>query len=145
MTGATHTGACHCGAIAVTLEAVRPPEEQILGRCQCSFCRKHNARTFSDPKARLEIALREPAQLNLYAFGLKTARQVLCRRCGVYVAMVLSDSGRHWSVLNVDILDTRADFPHPGDPRDYDHEDVTTRIARRRARWTPTTLQGWTI
>jgi hypothetical protein len=43
-------GQCHCGAIRVELTSDRPPDEQALGACQCSFCRKHNARAFSDPK-----------------------------------------------------------------------------------------------
>ncbi|WP_375688355.1 GFA family protein [Pseudooceanicola sp. LIPI14-2-Ac024] len=140
-----YAGGCHCGAIAVTLDTDRAPEAQILGRCQCSFCRKHNARTFSDPGARVSIALNDPGELQLYAFGLRTARQVLCRRCGVYVAMLLSEGARHWSVLNIDTLDDRAAFVHPGDPRDYDAEDAAARIARRKARWTPTVLDGWSL
>ena len=47
-------------------------------------------------------------------------------------------------MLNVDTLDDRAAFPHPGNARDYDAETVADRIARRKARWTPTRVQGWT-
>ncbi len=36
-------GGCHCGAIGVELQCKCAPHALILGACQCSFCRKHNA------------------------------------------------------------------------------------------------------
>jgi hypothetical protein len=136
-------GQCHCGAIRVELATDRPPGEQVLGACQCSFCRKHNARAFSDPKARVTLTAVDLRHLNLYAFGLKTSHQVICRQCGVYVAMTLAEAGQVWSVLNVDTLDDRAQFTRTPEPRDYSTEDREGRIARRKARWCPTTLVGW--
>lgn len=85
----------------------------------------------------------EPEQLQRYSFGLRTSEQILCRRCGVYVAMTLSEEGRTWSVINVDALDARALFTRAPEPRDYSAEDRRARIARRKARWCPTTLVGW--
>jgi hypothetical protein len=38
-------GSCHCGVIEIELETDRLPKDQVVGACQCSFCRKHNART----------------------------------------------------------------------------------------------------
>jgi len=138
-----HQGSCHCGAIGVSLSTGRAPSEQVLGACQCSFCRKHNARSFSDPKAAVTLTVRDAGALQLYAFGLRTSEQVLCRRCGVYVAMILKDGDRVWSVLNIDTLDDRAQFTRDPEPRDYSAEDAASRIERRKARWTPTTLVGW--
>ena len=136
-------GQCHCGAIRVELVTDRPPGEQVLGACQCSFCRKHNARAFSDPKAQVTLTAVDLRHLGLYAFGLKTSHQVICRQCGVYVAMTLAEAGQVWSVLNVDTLDDRALFTRTPEPRDYSAEDREGRIARRKARWCPTTLVGW--
>jgi hypothetical protein len=138
-----YSGQCHCGAIGVVLTTGRPPGEQVLGACQCSFCRKHNARTFSDPKAHVTLTASHPEQVQLYSFGLKTSEQVICRRCGVYVAMTLSDGAGVWSVVNIDTLDDRALFTRMPEARDYSAEDRTSRIARRKARWIPTTLVGW--
>ena len=137
------TGQCHCGAIRVELQSDRPPESQVLGACQCSFCRKHNARAFSDPRAHVTLTAVDPKQLQRYAFGLRTADQIICRRCGVYVAMTLLDAERVWSVINVDTLDDRALFTCAPEPRDYDAEDREGRIARRKARWCPTSLVDW--
>ena len=136
-------GQCHCGAIGVELTTDRQPADQLLGACQCSFCRKHNARAFSDPNARVTLTAADPAQLQRYSFGLKTSDQIICRQCGVYVAMTLTDEGKVWSVVNIDTLDARAAFTRTPEPRHYDAEDRDGRIARRKARWCPTTLVGW--
>jgi hypothetical protein len=136
-------GQCHCGAIGVELMSDRRPEEQALGACQCSFCRKHNARALSDPKARVTLTANDPDELQRYTFGLRTSEQVICRRCGVYVAMTLIDGDQVLSVINVDALDDRALFTRMAEPRDFSAEDREGRIARRKARWCPTTLVSW--
>jgi hypothetical protein len=48
-----------------------------------------------------------------------------------------------WSVINVDTLEDRALFTRTPEARDYSAEDREGRIARRKARWCPTTLIGW--
>ncbi len=136
-------GGCHCGAIALELTLPRPPEEEIVGACQCSFCRKHNARTVSDPRARVRLVLREPPELQRYRFGLAASEVVLCRRCGVYVAMLMVEDGRAWTTINIDALDERARFTRPAEPRDFSGEALDDRLGRRKARWTPTELVGW--
>jgi hypothetical protein len=138
-----YDGSCHCGAIGLSVRSDRVPSEQVLGACQCSFCRKHNARAFSDPKSDVTLTVNDRDALQLYTFGLRTSEQVLCRRCGVYVAMILTDQDRVWSVVNVDALDDRALFTREPEPRDFSTEDVASRIERRKARWSPTTLVGW--
>jgi hypothetical protein len=85
----------------------------------------------------------DPRQLQRYSFGLGTSDQIICRRCGVYVAMTLTDRDHVWSVINVDTLDDRALFTRTPEARDYSAEDREGRIARRKARWCPTTLVGW--
>jgi hypothetical protein len=139
----SHEGSCHCGAIRIILRTTRPPHNQVLGACQCGFCRKHNARAFSDPDASVTLIAREPEHLQRYSFGLHTAQSVICRRCGVYVAMVLIEEDRAWSTINIDTLDERASFTRAAEPRDFSAEDAAGRTARRKARWSPTTLVDW--
>ena len=138
-----HQGSCYCGAIEITLRTTRPPHEQVLGACLCGFCRKHNARAFSDPDASVTLVARDPGHLQRYSFGLHTAEAVICRRCGVYVAMVLLEEDRAWSTINIDALKERASFTRSAEPRDFSAEDVAGRTARRKARWCPTTLVDW--
>lgn len=137
-----HTGACHCGSIEVELQTPRAPGEQLLGECQCSFCRKHNARAFSDVKSHVTLTARKPDNVQLYRFGYETADVVICRRCGVYVAMVIRTDHETRCTLNVDTLADRKHFSQ-AQPRVYDDETREGRIARRLARWTPTTLLGF--
>jgi len=102
-------GQCHCGAIGVALATERQPGDQVLGACQCSFCRKHNARAFSDPKTHVTLTVADPQHLQRYSFGLKllinhlpTVRR-LCRHD-------FDRPSRVWSVVNIDTLDDRALF-----------------------------------
>jgi hypothetical protein len=76
-------GQCHCGAVLAELTTSWPPSDQVLGACQCTFCRKHNARTFSDPEANVKLTVANPLQVQVYSFGLKTSYQIICRQCGV--------------------------------------------------------------
>lgn len=136
-------GGCHCGAIGVELGLPRPPEEELVGACQCSFCRKHNARTVSDPRAAARLVMNEPAQLQRYRFGLSASEVVLCRRCGVYIAMLMREGDKAWTTINIDALDERARFTRPAEPRDFSGEALEGRRERRKARWIPTELVGW--
>ncbi|WP_299401946.1 hypothetical protein [uncultured Roseobacter sp.] len=127
-----HAGCCHCGAIRIELETSRAPQDHVLGACQCSFCRKHNTRAFSDPSAAVVITAENPHALQLYEFGLKTSKQVICNRCGVYVAMILIEGERVFSVLNIDTLDDRALFKresrYPEAPLGGRHAAAKTRL-----------------
>jgi len=106
--------------------------------CQCSFCRKHGSVAVSDPAGLVEIKLADPEKASRYRFGLATADYLVCRDCGVYVAAVMTEGDKSWSVAIVNALDHRADFTGLVEPVDFSAEDGDDRRARRRARWTPT-------
>ena len=74
------TGRCHCGNLELSLETSVRPEELSLRADTCSFCRKHGARTTSDPSGRVVITVRHPGQLLRYRFGLETAVFLVCTR-----------------------------------------------------------------
>jgi len=141
--GYQYAGGCHCGAISVELNTEKPAEELTARLCQCAFCRKHGARAFSDPSAHAVLVIHEPEHLQRYRFGLETADVALCRRCGVYVAMVLRAGREAWTTINIEALDHRATFALASVPVDYDAEQAEERVRRRKAQWTPTTLVGW--
>ena len=135
-------GGCHCGAADVVLETAAPPDALVLRACQCSFCRRHGARTVTDPKGRLRISWRLPDAAVHYRFGLRTADFLLCGRCGVYLAAVIADGDRRFATLNVNVLDDRASFTGAAEPVAYDGETADARMERRRRNWTPTTISG---
>jgi hypothetical protein len=133
-----HRGGCHCGVIRMTYSSAVPAAEHALRACQCSFCRKHGSIAVSDPEGSVEIKVADGQKASRYRFGLGTAEYIVCRDCGVYVAAVMIEGQRSWSVTIVNALDDRADFSGAVEPVDFSTEDEDGRRARRRARWTPT-------
>ena len=133
-------GRCHCGAIALSFTTRRPIEELPLRECQCSFCRKHGARTTADPEGFAEIRVGDKAALARYRFGLAVADYLVCARCGVYLAAVMQEAGKGYAVVNTNVFQERASFAGPAMPMVYYHEDVAARRARRRMLWTPAVI-----
>lgn len=135
-----YSGACHCGAIAVHLHARFSVETLRVGRCGCSFCRRHGARTSSDPGGRLHIIEGDPPAQR-YRFGLGITDFLICRGCGTYIAAVIPDGDRYLATLNVNVLDDRDRFDPAPPLFHYDGETADERRARRAKRWTPTVFE----
>jgi hypothetical protein len=131
-----HAGSCHCGALTLEFHSAKPLAPRA---CDCSFCRKHGARSVSDPDGHATIrsaAGRDPLR---YRFGLKTADFLICSRCGVYVAAVIDIEGQSYSVLNLNTFeDSHSEIP--GQPMSYEGESAEDRTERRRRVWTPTQI-----
>ena len=135
-------GRCHCQQITLEYSTATLPEELKLRADQCSFCRRHGARTISDPQGSLRIVMSNCEAVSYYQFGLRTAEFLVCQRCGVYVSAIQRDEGRIYGVVNVNTFDTR--LTQEATPVDYDSETVEQRRDRRRRVWTPTTLvENW--
>ena len=133
-------GSCHCGAVSVTFTTTLPLAELPLGRCDCSFCRRHGARTVADPDGALVIRAPEGG-LRRYRFRLRITDFLLCATCGVYIAPLMTIEGRDYASLNVNVLDAR-DSLDPAPPlASYGGETAEARTARRRARWTPVRVE----
>ncbi len=62
----------------------------------------------------MRIAVRDPAKLRRYRFGLKTADFLLCSDCGVYIGALLEDGGKAWFTVNVNSFQAKPalDFPY---------------------------------
>jgi hypothetical protein len=129
-------GTCHCGNIAIVLETERDPRSLPLRACDCGFCRRHGARTTSDPAGRARVGVRDRTLLSRYVFGLRTAEMIVCARCGMYCAAVMREADRGWAVQNANLF-LDAAFDRPAQPVSYEGETVEQRIARRKRVWTP--------
>src|SRR5690349_13632083 len=121
-----HKGGCHCGAIRLSFRSELPAPDHVLRACQCSFCRKHASRVVSDSKGLAQITVLDGMKMSPYRFGFATADYIVCRECGVYVAAVMTEGDRSWSVVTVHALDDSADFTGPVEPVDFSTEDVET-------------------
>ncbi|MBO0742510.1 MAG: hypothetical protein J2P51_13910 [Hyphomicrobiaceae bacterium] len=135
----TLMGTCHCGAIRATLHSTKAPAALHVRACQCSFCMRHGAMTVSDPAGRATFQLQRAA-LTRYQFGTRTGTSLICARCGVYAGVILEDGGETWSVLNVRGLAVAELQGRLAEPVVYDGETPKARIARRKAKWTPTEI-----
>jgi hypothetical protein len=131
-----YAGSCHCGAVKIQLSSDQKPEEMRVGRCSCSFCRRHGARTLGDPGGSIEFQA-APGDLSRYRFGLGITDFLLCAKCGTYVGAVMPDEGATIGVVNVNSLDIRDTFDPAPPLRRYDGEDEAHRRARRRKFWMP--------
>ncbi len=130
----SYAGGCHCGNLRVRFRPARTLDELDLRACQCSFCRRHGARTVSDAEGSLELTVLRSQDLTRLRFATRTADFLICRTCGVYVAAVLVGSDPR-AALNVNALD--APDPREARPVRYDGESAAERRERRRVRWTP--------
>ena len=130
-----HQGRCHCGAIRVAFETEKPLAPRA---CQCSFCRKHNARNVSDPEGSARLML-GPETVR-YRFAEKVSDFLLCGRCGVYVGALSEIDGRLYVTLNINAFDDPQWALEPA-PVSYDGEAKESRIERRAERWTPAIVQ----
>lgn len=135
----TYPGSCHCGAIRVVLTSDKTPEEMRVGRCGCSFCRRHGARTMGDPGGTVEFRA-DPGTLSRYRFGLGITDYLLCAKCGAYVGAVMPEESGAIGIVNVNSLDIRDTFDAAPPLHHYDGEDEVKRRSRRRKFWMPATV-----
>jgi hypothetical protein len=59
----------------------------------------------------------------------------------MYAGVILEDGGKVWSVLNVRGLAIPEFKDRVAEPVVYDGEPAQARIARRKAKWTPTEIR----
>ena len=135
----TYPGSCHCGAIQITFTSDKTPEEMRVGRCGCSFCRRHGARTMGDPGGTVKFRA-EPGALSRYRFGLGITDYLLCSRCGAYVGAVMPQEDGAIGIVNVNALDIRDTFDAAPPLHHYEGEDEARRRSRRRKFWMPATV-----
>ena len=80
--------------------------------CQCGFCRRHGARTVSDPAGAASLSLGEKAMR--YRFGTGTTDFLICGRCGVYVAALAQmKQQRQWRLKVTHVSERPTEWDEP--------------------------------
>lgn len=129
-----HSGRCHCGAVELDFATERALAPRA---CTCGFCRRHGARSVSDPGGKVELRL--GGDVLRYRFASRAADYLLCGRCGVYLGALAEIDGRLLATLNLNVFDDpRTDLP--ATPVSYDRESAMEKAERRRRKWTPATV-----
>ncbi|HET9161425.1 MAG TPA: aldehyde-activating protein [Caulobacteraceae bacterium] len=139
MSKLTLNGSCHCGAVRVAFMPSMDAAELPLRACQCGFCRRHGARTTSDAGSSLHVTV-APGDIGRYRFGRRAVDAMLCRECGCYIGSFLTLDGQVIGTLNVAGTDLDGFGGRGPEPVSYDAETDEAKLARRKARWTPTIL-----
>lgn len=136
-TYSSYYGRCHCGNISYRFDTYMDLAAMKPRQCQCEFCLKYNNLYQSDPDGRLQLYIRDTAEVSRYQFGHKTADFLVCRQCGVMPVVTSEIEGALYSVVNVNSLEPRLSLAQ-GDqviPVVYGDERQQPRLARRQQRW----------
>ena len=118
------TGGCHCGNLRVSLQLSRAAIAYSPRACDCEFCRKHGAAWVSDPEGALRIQITDDRELARYRQGSGSAEFVICRVCGVVVAVTYL--ARH-AAVNARALDAAFAADQVVSPKTLAPEDKTRR------------------
>lgn len=123
-------GGCHCGALRLSLRSGMAPAQTAPRACDCGFCRAHGAAWLSDADGELWLQVADAGALARYRQGSGSADFLLCRRCGVLVAVVFDDGDGMRAAVNVRCLERAGEFAEmqPVSPRQLPPE-------QRRDRW----------
>ena len=135
------SGQCHCGNIRFDMQLTREPASYAPRACDCDFCRQHGAAYLSDPRGKLAIRIRDQAGVSRYRQGSGTAEFVLCRHCGVLVAVTCLQDGYLYAAVNSRaVASGRADFAAqvPVSPK-------TLSVEQKLERWTANWFADVTI
>jgi len=129
-------GACHCGHINVELATVQAASDLTVRACDCSFCRRHGAKSISDPNGKLTI-FAETSAIERYRFGMGITDFILCRGCGSYIAAMSREGANERAALNVVGVFVPELAMREATLVNLDHETPESRRDRRRKLWTP--------
>jgi hypothetical protein len=109
--------------------------------CDCDFCTRHRAAWISDPKGALTLRVLKADVLQRYRQGSGQAEFLICRDCGVLVAVASQDThGNLLGAVNRNAFDHREAFPAEAivSPQRLSAEQ---KLARWSEVWTPMLMQ----
>jgi len=136
-----HAGGCHCGSVRWQFASPLALASFVPRACDCDFCSRHRAAWISDPAGALRIRAREEG-LQRYRQGSGQAEFLMCRECGVLVAVVATgEGGRLLGAANLNAFDARAGFAGEAivSPRLL---TADAKLARWNDAWMPTELRS---
>ena len=103
----TEQASCHCGNISVEAVFTKHLSTYIPRACDCDFCIKNGAAYISDPAGRLDIAVRNFEEISRYRQGANLVELLICKNCGVMVAVTFADNENLYAGLNSKTLVSR--------------------------------------
>jgi hypothetical protein len=98
---------------------------------------KHGGVYTSHPDGQLRAHIEEPNHVNPYTFGTRTAEFHICTICGAVPFVTSTIEGKRYAVVNVNTFEDVDRSELISSVTDFDDEDVTSRLDRRKRKWTP--------
>lgn len=74
----THVGSCHCGAVAIKVQA---PADMEVHECNCSMCERTGFLHLIVPKHHFQLVRGEDS-ITTYTFNTGVAQHYFCKICG---------------------------------------------------------------
>jgi hypothetical protein len=130
-------GKCHCGNISFTLDWPGEAAEIPARACGCTFCVKHGGVWTSNPGGTLTATIRNPARVNRYAFGTRTATFHVCSECGSVPFVTSAIDDHEYAVVNVNMFENVEPARLKRGATDFEGEAMESRLARRKRGWIP--------
>lgn len=102
------TGHCYCGEVTIEATLSRPLSGFNPRKCDCEFCRLHNAAYISDPSGTLKIKSKN--ELGKFRQGSETAEFLFCTKCAVFVAVTFTETGKTFAAINAHVMNDHESF-----------------------------------
>ena len=134
------SGQCHCGNINYQFDWPGEGPQIPVRACGCTYCQKHGAVWTSHLNGKLELCITEPQKVHHYQFGHHTATFHICAGCGIVVVASCEMDQAIYAVVNVNTFENVEPIEFDRGNIDFEGENKTERLARRRRNWTPTTI-----
>lgn len=104
----TEHARCHCGNITAQVGLSKPLSEFEPRACDCDFCAKHGAAYITEAQGSLDIRIVDSDQAMSYQHGSGLADFLVCRKCGVLMAVTYTRDGATAGSLNSRTLENRS-------------------------------------
>ncbi len=130
-------GSCHCANVRFELDWLPEPAEIPARACSCTFCQKHGGVWTSCATGSLVVEVADPARVNRYAFGTKTAEFHVCADCGAVPVVTSEIDGNAYAVVNVNTFEGLDPALLKRAAANFEGEDEASRLARRARGWIP--------
>lgn len=136
------SGQCHCGNINYQFTWPGSGQRIPVRACECTYCQKRGAVWISNPDGTLDVKVTEPQSMHHYQFGHQTATFHICGRCGIVVMASCDIDDATYAVVNVNTFENIEPEAFDRADTDFEGENNTERLTRRKRNWTPTTIRS---
>lgn len=128
-------GKCHCGNIRYEFLWPEAGSRIPVRACSCTFCTKHGGVYTSHSDSQLTVQISDPALVNKYSFGTKTAEFHICSVCGAVPFVSSTIEENEYAVVNVNTFENFDPADFDTSVTDFNGESVGERLERRKEKW----------